>query len=100
MAERNPILAMLRRTAKAVAGLELLREPWRYLVGSPRSHIRQATALHALDDRLLADVGITPGEARLPRSMRPPYPPGGSEIPSADYSSPPLRLYSASSREP
>jgi uncharacterized protein YjiS (DUF1127 family) len=100
MAERNPILAILRRTANAIAGLDLLREPWRYLAGSPRSRIRQAAALRALDDRLLADIGITPWEARLRQSMKPPYPSGGCGTSSAAYSSPPLRLYSASSRGP
>jgi uncharacterized protein YjiS (DUF1127 family) len=36
-----------------------LRELALYLVGSPLSRRRQAEALAALDDRLLADIGLT-----------------------------------------
>ena len=41
-----------------------LREAGRYLVGSPLSRGHQLTALRALDDRLLADIGLTRREVR------------------------------------
>lgn len=44
-----------------------MQELWRYLIGSPRSRIRQMRALSELDDHLLRDIGITPREARLGR---------------------------------
>jgi L-amino acid N-acyltransferase YncA/uncharacterized protein YjiS (DUF1127 family) len=44
--------------------LSALLEVGRYLGGSRHSRIRQMAALRELDDRLLADIGVTPEEVR------------------------------------
>jgi uncharacterized protein YjiS (DUF1127 family) len=57
------------RSTIGAGSLENIRQ-WlvelsRYFVGSSRSRIRQLEALRELDDRLLEDVGVSRGEARL-----------------------------------
>jgi hypothetical protein len=51
--------------------LDLLIEAGRYLAGSPNSRLHQLAALRELDDRLLADVGISRCEAKLARPLHP-----------------------------
>lgn len=50
-----------------IGTMSILKEAIRYLAVSPQSYLRQRQALRALDDRLLADIGITHGEARSGR---------------------------------
>ena len=47
-----------------------LKEVRRYLTASPQSRLRQLAALRQLDDRLLADIGVTRREASGGRSSR------------------------------
>jgi hypothetical protein len=42
----------------AVTAIRALVEMWLYLSGSPRSRLRQAEALHDLDDWLRRDIGL------------------------------------------
>ncbi|MBX6324381.1 MAG: DUF1127 domain-containing protein, partial [Rhodospirillaceae bacterium] len=49
--------------------LGALREAWRCLTASPHSRRRQLEALRALDDRLLADIGLSRGEAEAGRLL-------------------------------
>ena len=50
--------------------LNVLLEAGRYLRGSQRSRIQQLAALRELDDRLLADIGVTPEEVGRARAYR------------------------------
>ena len=49
---------------------DILQEAARYLTASPHSRLRQLHALRELDDRLLADVGVTRREALCSRPIR------------------------------
>ncbi len=46
----------------------ILREMGHWLAGSPHSRLRQRAQLRALDERLLADIGVTRSEAIRGRS--------------------------------
>ncbi len=56
--------------------LDVLCEAWRRLTASPHSRRRQLEALRALDDRLLADIGVSRAEARAGRPLAPRGRPG------------------------
>jgi uncharacterized protein YjiS (DUF1127 family) len=53
---------------------EALLEAGRWLAGPQHSRLRQRAALRDLDDRLLADVGISREEARRGRPLGTPRP--------------------------
>jgi uncharacterized protein YjiS (DUF1127 family) len=53
-----------------------LREAGRWLAGSQSSRLRQRATLRDLDDRLLADVGISREEARRGHPLQPARPRG------------------------
>ena len=46
----------------------LVSELLKYAAGSPRSRLRQIQMLRDLDDRQLADIGLTRGDARNARA--------------------------------
>ena len=54
---------MARRLSLQAACVAAVREGGRYLALSPRSRLHQRAALRELDDRLLADIGLTRLEA-------------------------------------
>jgi uncharacterized protein YjiS (DUF1127 family) len=63
--EEGPATAMIVRWQGALR--EAFGEACHYIAGSPHSRLRQLEALRQLDDRLLADIGLTREEARLGR---------------------------------
>lgn len=54
---------MAKRCASPQRVMAAFREAGRYLALSPRSRLHQRAALRELDDRLLADIGVTRREA-------------------------------------
>jgi hypothetical protein len=58
--------------------MDLSLELGRYLIGSPRSRIRQMRALRRLNDHLLADIGLARHEVRKA------YPPSPARLPWQD----------------
>lgn len=60
---------MARRLSFPAACVAIARETGRYLALSARSHLHQRAALRELDDRLLADIGLTRLEALVGRPV-------------------------------